>query len=74
MGGGDRAGGGTLIEDLPTGFAAGVLFNMQDDPRHQHIRRLVTPSVSPRRLRRIEAALADRCAALLDGALDRGPV
>jgi cytochrome P450 len=72
VGGGSRDGGGTLIEDLPAGFAAGVLFNMQDDPRHRHLRRLVTPSVSPRRLRRIEAELADRCAALLDGALDRG--
>jgi len=72
VGGGSRDGGGTLIEDLPAGFAAGVLFNMQDDPRHRHLRRLVTPSVSPRRLRRIEAELANRCAALLDGALDRG--
>ena len=35
-----RDGGGTLIEDLPAGFAAGVLFNMQDDPRHRHLRRL----------------------------------
>ena len=73
VGGGDRDGGGTLIEDLPTGVAAGVLFNMQDDPRHQHIRRLVTPSLSPRRLRRIRAGLADRCAVLLDAALGRDP-
>ena len=65
-------GGGTLIEDLPAGFAAGVLFNMQDDPRHHHIRRLVTPSVSPKQLRAIEAALAERCAAILDAALDAG--
>jgi cytochrome P450 len=71
--GGSRDGGGTLIEDLPTGFAAGVLFYMQDDPRHQYVRRLVTPSVSPRRLRQIKAELADRCAALLDEALDRDP-
>jgi len=69
--GGARQGGGTLIEDLPKGFAAGVLFNMQDDPRHQYMRRLVTPSVSPKRLREIEAALAARCAALLDEALNR---
>ena len=69
VGGGDRDGGGTLIEDLPLGLAAGVLFNMQDDPRHQQIRRLVTPSVSPKRLREIEAALADRCASLLDAAV-----
>ena len=67
--GGDRQGGGTLIEDLPAGFAAGVLFNMQDDPRHQHIRRLVTPSVSPKRLRTIQAALADRGVQILDAAL-----
>ena len=72
-GGGDRDGGGTLIEDLPAGFAAGVLFNMQDDPRHRYIRRLVTPSVSPRRLRQIEAGLAGRCAVLLDEALERDP-
>ena len=69
VGGGDRQGGGTLIEDLPAGFAAGVLFNMQDDPRHQHIRRLVTPSVSPKRLRTIQAALADRGVQILDAAL-----
>ncbi len=60
-GGGGRPGGGTLIEDLPIGFAAGVLFNMQDDPRHHHIRRLVTPSVSPKRLRALEAELEARC-------------
>lgn len=71
-GGGDRAGGGTLIEDLPSGFAAGVLFNMQDDPRHHHIRRLVTPSVSPKQLRSIEAALQGRCAEILDAAIAQG--
>ena len=72
-GGGDREGGGTLIEDLPAGFAAGVLFNMQDDPRHHHIRRLVTPAVSPRRLREVRDGLAARCDALLDAALDSDP-
>ena len=71
--GGDRDGGGTLIEDLPTGIAAGVLFNMQDDPRHRHIRRLVSPSVSPRRLRQLRAELADRCTTLLDEALEQDP-
>jgi cytochrome P450 len=49
--GGDRSGGGTLIEDLPFGFAAGVLPNMMDDPRHRRFRRLATPAVSPRTLR-----------------------
>lgn len=68
--GGGRDGGGTLIDDLPLGFAAGVLFNMQDDPRHQCIRRLVTPSVSPRRLGAIESELQGRCDAILDAALE----
>ena len=27
------AGGGTVLADLPYGFAAGVLLNMMDDPR-----------------------------------------
>ena len=71
-GGGDRDGGGTLIEDLPAGFAAGVLFNMQDDPRHRQIRRLVTPSVSPKRLRTIEEELTVRRDAILDSAMADG--
>lgn len=70
--GGNRDGGGTLIEDLPLGFAAGVLLNMQDDPRHHHIRKLVTPSVSPRRLRRLEAELARRCDDILEAAIAQG--
>ena len=71
-GGGERQGGGTLIEDLPAGFAAGVLLNMQDDPRHHHIRRVVTPSLSPKRLRAIRDALANRCAEILDAAVTAG--
>lgn len=70
--GGGRDGGGTLIEDLPSGFAAGVLLNMQDDPRHQQLRRIVTPAVSPRRLRAIEADLQVRCDQILDGVVARG--
>ncbi|MEZ5180349.1 MAG: cytochrome P450 [Acidimicrobiales bacterium] len=67
-----REGGGTLIEDLPLGFAAGVLFNMSDAPRHHHVRRLVTPALRPRRLRELEAALAVRADAILDAAIERG--
>ncbi len=70
--GGGRVDGGTLIEDLPSGFAAGVLLNMQDDPRHHHIRRLVTPAVSARALRSIEGDLGARCDDILDAALERG--
>jgi cytochrome P450 len=70
--GGDRAGGGTLIEDLPAGFAAGVLLNMMDDPRHQEIRKLCTPSVTPRALAAVEAELRERAVAIVDGAVERG--
>lgn len=70
--GGARDGGGTLIEDLPSGFAAGVLLNMMDDPRHRHFRRLVTPSVSPRALASMEAELRQRTEAILDTVAERG--
>jgi cytochrome P450 len=70
--GGSRDGGGTLIEDLPSGFAAGVLLNMMDDPRHRHFRRLITPSVSPRALAQMEAELRQRTGAILDAVAARG--
>jgi cytochrome P450 len=68
----EAAGGGTLIEDLPYGFAAGVLLNMMDDPRHQRIRRLVTPAVAPRALALLEGELRDRTTMILDAVADRG--
>src|SRR5579872_2322006 len=68
----DAAGGGTLIADLPYGFAAGVLLNMMDDPRHQRIRRLVTPAVAPRALQALEGELRARTAAILDAVWARG--
>ncbi len=68
----DAAGGGTLIEDLPLGFAAGVLLNMMDDPRHHRIRRLVTPAVAPRALALLESELRTRTALILDAVADRG--
>ena len=37
--GGDRPGGGTLLQDLDV---AGIVLNMMDDPRHARIRRLVS--------------------------------
>ena len=70
--GGGRDGGGTLIEDLPSGFAAGVLLNMMDDPRHRLIRRIVAPAVSPRMMRELDAELRQRTAAILDSVLARG--
>ena len=68
-------GGGTLIEDLPGGFAAGVLLNMTDAPRHQALRRLVTPAVSPRALGAMEAELRRRAGARVgDRGEERGDV
>ena len=68
----DADGGGTLIEDLPFGFAAGVLLNMMDDPRHQRIRRLVTPAVAPRALALLEGELRARTEVILDAVADAG--
>lgn len=72
----DRApgaeGGGTLIQDLPHGFAAGVLLNMMDDPRHHEIRRLVTPAVAPRALAAMEAELRTRTVSILEGVAEKG--
>ena len=69
--GGVRDGGGTLIEDLPSGFAAGVLLNMMDDPRHRLIRHVVAPAVSPRMMRELEEELRQRTASILDEVLGR---
>ncbi len=66
------AGGGTIIQDLPHGFAAGVLLNMMDDPRHHRIRRLLTPAFSPRALAATEAELRRRAVAILDEVADEG--
>lgn len=70
--GGTREGGGTLIEDLPAGFATGVLLNMMDDPRHQKLRRLATGTVSPRALAALEQELRERAVAIIEVAVARG--
>jgi cytochrome P450 len=69
--GGPRDGGGTLIEDLPGDWAAGVLLNMMDGPRHAAFRRLLQPSVAPRALKLIEHDLAARAARIVEAALAR---
>jgi len=68
------SGGGTIIEDLPYGFASGVLLNMMDDPRHHRIRRLVTPSFTPRALALMEAEIRSRSRAIVDGIAQRDRV
>jgi cytochrome P450 len=65
--GGDRPYGGTLIQDLPV---AGQVLNMMDDPRHAHIRRLVSSGLTPRMIRRIEDDLRQRTRILLDEVAD----
>jgi cytochrome P450 len=69
--GGDREGGGTTLEDMPAGYAIGVLLNMMDDPRHARIRRLLTPSTGPRTLQRIEDDLRHRAGDIVDAALSK---
>lgn len=61
--GGERPYGGTLLQDLPV---AGQVLNMMDDPRHTHIRRLVSSGLTPRMIRRVEDDLRARAQALLD--------
>ncbi len=65
--GGDRPYGGTLIQDLPV---AGQVLNMMDDPRHAHIRRLVSSGLTPRMIRRVEDDLRERTRQLLDEVAD----
>lgn len=67
--GGDRQGGGTTLEDMPLGFAVGALLNMMDDPRHAKIRKLLTPSTTPRALRAIEEDLSHRAVGIVEAAL-----
>jgi cytochrome P450 len=68
----DAKGGGTLIQDLPHGFASGVLLNMMDDPRHHRIRKLITPVVTPRAVAAMESELRARAVAILDSAAASG--
>jgi len=65
-------GGGTILQDLPWGFAPGVLLNMTDDPLHRRIRRLMTPSVAPRALALMEGELRRRSRIIVDAIADRG--
>lgn len=61
--GGQRPFGGTLLQDLSI---AGQVLNMMDDPRHTHIRRLVSSGLTPRMIRRVEDDLRRRARVLLD--------
>lgn len=61
--GGTRPFGGTLLQDLAI---SGQVLNMMDDPRHSHIRRLVSSGLTPRMIARVEDDLRERARRLLD--------
>jgi len=61
--GGSRPFGGTLLQDLAI---AGQVLNMMDDPRHSHIRRLVSSGLTPRMIARVEDDLRARARRLVD--------
>jgi cytochrome P450 len=67
--GGARPYGGTILPDQP---AAGHLLNMMDDPRHQRIRALVSPGLTPRMIGRVEDELRRRARVLLAAVAPRG--
>ena len=69
--GGERACGGTLLQDLPI---AGIVLNMMDGPRHDRIRRLVSTGLTPRMLAGLEAELHRRTVVLLDRIVDGAPI
>jgi cytochrome P450 len=69
--GGSRPYGGTLLQDLAV---AGQVLNMMDDPRHSHIRRLVSSGLTPRMITRVEDDLRARARKLLDAVAPGGPV
>jgi cytochrome P450 len=68
--GGERACGGTLLQDLPI---AGMILNMMDGVRHARIRRLVSTGLTPRTITRLETELRRRTRALLDVVEDGTP-
>ncbi|MCK0172569.1 cytochrome P450 [Mycolicibacterium sp. F2034L] len=69
--GGDRPYGGTLLQDLAV---AGQVLNMMDDPRHSHVRRLVSSGLTPRMIARVESDLRTRARRLLDDVTPGEPV
>lgn len=71
-GGGDRAGGGTMIEDLPRAVGPGSVMNMMDDPRHLALRRLIAPGITNAGLATLEGVLHEAAQAAVDQALERG--
>lgn len=70
--GGEREGGGTMIEDLPRTVGPGTAINMMDDPRHKALRRLIAPSMSSARIAALEPVLAVAARQAIAQALEKG--
>lgn len=70
--GGEREGGGTMIEDLPRTLGPGSVINMMDDPRHKALRRLVAPGLTRNRLAQLETVLSEAAHQLVTRALAKG--
>jgi cytochrome P450 len=68
--GGQRACGGTLLQDLAI---AGIVLNMMDGARHLRIRRLVSTGLTPRTVGHLEAELRRRTRLLLERIEDGRP-
>ncbi|OHV27587.1 MULTISPECIES: cytochrome P450 [Pseudofrankia] len=71
-GGGGRGGGGTHLEDMEMGVHAGVLLPMMDDPRHQALKDMITPSLTGDTALLREDELRGHAAELLGVPLARG--
>jgi cytochrome P450 len=70
--GGERAGGGTTLEDMPSSVGPGVLLNMMDPPRHERFRLLINKGFKPRTIALLEADLRHRTQAILDVVAKKG--
>ncbi|MFE3255394.1 cytochrome P450 [Nocardia sp. NPDC059091] len=73
QGGGGRTGGGTHLDDLPAEYA-GVLLPMMDDPRHDTVKKVLSPAVTADAAARLEPELRAIAAELIDDSLARGTV
>ncbi|WP_166302513.1 cytochrome P450 [Bradyrhizobium sp. 2S1] len=70
--GGDREGGGTMIEDLPRAVGVGSVINMMDDPRHRALLRLVAPGLTHAKIAALEPVLAEAARVAVADVLTRG--
>lgn len=70
--GGDRTGGGTMIEDLPCAAGPGSVINMMDDPRHKALRRLMAPGITRGRIAALEPILTVAARQAVVSALAKG--